>query len=99
MNPTPPQAPWWVPPWPVFLAGGLYIMTFWLLWQLAPVQGQEPSELFKLLAQAVVLTAFVGGVCGAVYTAGRESQKKNDTIAAQAQTIAAQAAPAEAAKK
>lgn len=88
-----PVAPWWVPNWNVCLAVGLYVMTFWLLWMLAPAQGQEPSELFKLLAQAIVLTAFVNGVVGAVYTVSRDSEKKTDTIVAQAKTIAGQNAP------
>jgi hypothetical protein len=77
----------------VFLASGLYILTFWLLWMLAPEKGKEPSELFKTLAAAIVLTAFVNGVVAAVFTASRDSQKKNETIAAQAQTIAAQTQP------
>lgn len=86
---------WWLQPpsWNVILGVGLYIMTFWLLWMLAPAQGHEPSELFKLLAQAIVLTAFVNGVVGAVYTASRDSEKKTDTIAAQAKVIAGQATP------
>lgn len=91
MNPTPPA--WWTQPpsWTVTLGLGLYVMTGWILWMLAPTQGHEPSELFKLLSQAIVLTAFVNGVVGAVYTASRDGQKKNDVIAAQAKVIADQA--------
>lgn len=85
-----PEPPWWVPPWPVFLAGGLYVMTFWILWVLSPEKGKDPSDLFKTLAGAVVLTAFINGVVAAVFTASRDGQKKNETIAAQAKTIAAQ---------
>lgn len=85
-----PVMPWWVPSWPVFLATGLYILTFWLLWMLAPAKGEAPSELFKTLAGAIVLTAFVNGVVAAVFTSSRDSQKKNDVIAAQARVIAGQ---------
>jgi hypothetical protein len=85
-----PAQPWWVPPWPVFLATGLYGMTFWLLWVLSPEKGKDPSDLFKTLAGAIVLTAFVNGVVAAVFTASRDSQRKNETIAAQAKVIASQ---------
>lgn len=88
-----PATPWWVPPWPVFLAAGLFAMTWWIMWTLAPDKGKDPSQLFNMLAQAIVLTAFIGGVVATVFTASRDSQKKNDVIAAQAQTIAAQATP------
>lgn len=80
----------WVPPYPVWLAIGLYAMAFWILYVLSPEKGHEPSELFKTLAGAVVLTAFVNGVVASVFASNRDSQKKNDTIAAQAATIAAQ---------
>ncbi|HEX3887364.1 MAG TPA: hypothetical protein VHW05_07680 [Phenylobacterium sp.] len=83
--------PWWMPTWPVTLGFGLYAMSFWVLYVLAPPQGQEPSELFKTLAGAVVITAFINGVVAAVYTASRDSQQKNATIAAQAHAIAKQA--------
>jgi hypothetical protein len=94
-DPAPPSAvpsaaPWWVPPWSVWLGGGLFAMTWWIMWLLAPAAGKEASQLFNMLAQAIVLTAFIGGVVATVYTATRESQKKNDTIAAQAAAIAAQ---------
>lgn len=82
------RMPWWVPPWPVFLAGGLYLMSFWILWLLAPAQGREPSETFKMLAQAIVLTAFVNGVVATAFASSRDSQKKNETIAAQARMLA-----------
>ena len=85
-----PAQPWWVPPWPVFLATGLFAMTWWIMWVLAPASGKAPDELFKLLAQAIVLTAFIGGVVATVFTASRDSQQKNQTIAAQAKVIAAQ---------
>lgn len=88
-----PAMPWWVPPWPVFLAAGLFAMTWWIMWILSPVKGKAPDELFKLLAQAIVLTGFIGGVVATVFTASRDSQKKNDTIAAQAQVIAAAQTP------
>lgn len=88
-------APWWVPPFPVMMGFALYILTWWLLWQLSPAKGQEPSELFKLLAQAVVLTAFVNGAVGAVYVASRDGQRKNDIIAQQAKVLADQSVTAQ----
>lgn len=88
-----PVTPWWVPPWPVFLAAGLFAMTWWIMGILAPEKGKDPSQLFNMLAQAIVLTAFIGGVVATVFTASRDSQKKNETIAAQAKTIAAAQAP------
>jgi hypothetical protein len=88
---APQGVPWWMPTWPVTLGFGLYAMSFWVLDVLAPPQGQEPSELFKTLAGAVVITAFINGVVAAVYTASRDSQQKNATIAAQAHAIAKQA--------
>lgn len=88
-----PAMPWWVPQWPQVLGIGLFAMTWWIMWMLAPAKGEEASQLFNMLAQAIVLTAFIGGVVAAVYTVTRDSQKKNDVIAAQAQTIAAQNTP------
>jgi hypothetical protein len=85
------SAPWYVPPWSVWLAVGLYVMAFWILYVLSPAKGQEPSELFKTLAGAIVLTAFVNGVVAAVFSANRDSQKKNDVIATQAKIIDRQA--------
>ena len=93
MTETPSVAPWWVPNWNVCLAVGLYLLTAWLLYILAPAQGEEPSELFKTLASAIVMTAFINGVVAAVFTASRDGQKKNETIAAQAKVIADQSAP------
>jgi hypothetical protein len=72
------QLEWWVPPWVSCLGAGLFAMTWWIMWTLAPAKGHDPSQLFNMLAQAIVLTGFIG------------SEKKNDTIAAQAATIAAQ---------
>lgn len=87
-----PATPWWVPPWPVFLGVALLAMTWWIMYILAPPVGHEASQLFNMLAQAIVLTAFIGGVVATVYTATVGNQKKNETIAAQAATIAAQTA-------
>lgn len=87
------SAPWYVPPWPVWLAIGLYVMAFWILYVLSPEKGKEPSELFKTLAGAIVLTAFVNGVVASVFAANRESSRKNDVIAAQARVIASQTPP------
>jgi hypothetical protein len=85
--------PWFVPPWPVFLALGLFGLTCWIMWTLAPLPGHDPSQLFNMLAQAIVLTAFIGGPVAVAFIASRDSQKKNETIAAQAQTIASQVSP------
>ncbi len=87
---TPPPKPWWLPEWPQVLATGLFAMTWWIFYILSPAKAAKPSELFNMLAQALVLTALTGGVVGAVYTVSRDSQKKNEIIAAQAQAIASQ---------
>jgi len=63
-----PPALWWLPSYPVILAAGLYGMSFWLLYILSPGRGDPPSDLFKTLATAIVLTAFVNGVVAAVFT-------------------------------
>lgn len=89
--PPPPRPPWWLPSYPTWLAFGLYVMAFWILYVLSPGRGSAPSELFKTLAGAIVLTAFVNGVVAAVFAANRDSQKKNEVIADQAKAIASQA--------
>jgi hypothetical protein len=89
-----PTAPWWFPKWPQVLAGGLYAMTAWILYVLSPEKGEDPSDLFKTLAGAVVLTAFINGVVAAVFTSTRDSQLKSEVIASQAKVIAGQSPPA-----
>ena len=87
--------PFWWPDTAGWLAIGLYCITLWLLYILSPAKGEEPSELFKLLAQAVVLTAFVNGVVAAAYTASRDGSKKNETINNLAKATASGSATAE----
>jgi len=48
------------PGWPDnrgWMAMGLFGLTAWILYLARPVNGGEPSEFFKILAQAVVITA------------------------------------------
>lgn len=87
-NPSRPQWRW--PNFPEIMGGALFALTAWILYRLAPAPGKDPSELFKLLAQAVVLTGFIGGPIAALYTATRDGQKKNDVIATQAKLLADQ---------
>lgn len=70
--PAPPTTR--MPPWPVALGAGLYVMAFWLLYVLSPPAGKEPSELFKTLAEAIVLTAFVNLVVASVFTVNRDGR-------------------------
>lgn len=81
-----PAQPWWIPPWNVWLGAALFGLTCWIMHVLAPVGGKEPSQLFNMLAQALVLTAFVGGTVATVYTITVSAQKKAGAAAPAAAT-------------
>lgn len=54
--------PWW---WPDQRGGaliGLFSLTAGILWYTRPIGGAEPSEFFKAIAQAVVLTGFLAAI-------------------------------------
>lgn len=54
--------PWW---WPDQRGGaliGLFLLTGYILRVTAPAVGAEPSEFFKAVAQAVVLTGFLAAI-------------------------------------
>lgn len=38
---------------------GLFVLTGFILWWSRPAAGEEPSEFFKVIAQAIVLTGFL----------------------------------------
>ncbi|WP_372785032.1 hypothetical protein [Phenylobacterium sp.] len=87
-------ARWWLPGWPQVLGAGLYAMAFWLLWTLSPAKGAEPSELFNMLAQAIVLNGFIGGVVAAVFAMSRSSSSKIETGATPAPLVDGEATDA-----
>lgn len=55
---------------------GLFILTTAILWWTKPVSGQEPSEFFKAIAQAVVLTGFLTAV-GFFFQASKGASEAN----------------------
>ncbi len=52
---------------------GLFLLTFLILWWTAPPVGQEPSEFFKAIAQAVVLTGFLAAI-GFLFNAAKSQE-------------------------
>lgn len=69
--------PWW---WPDTRGGaliGLFILTAAILWWSRPALGQEPSEFFKAIAQAVVLTGFLAAI-GFLFNASKGASEAND---------------------
>jgi hypothetical protein len=62
------------PGWPDqrgWMAIGLFGLTAWVLWLARPIHGAPPSEFFKVLAQAVVITGFINSVVGFLYTSSK----------------------------
>lgn len=71
-----PRNPWW---WPDTRGGaliGLFILTGAILWWSAPAPGQEPTEFFKAIAQAVVLTGFLAAI-GFLFNASKGASEAN----------------------
>lgn len=69
------------PGWPDtrgWMALGLFSMTAWVLWLARPIGGAEPSEFFKILAQAVVITGFINGVLGFLYTSSKATAEARE---------------------
>jgi MFS-type transporter involved in bile tolerance (Atg22 family) len=58
---------------------GLFALAWRVVEILKPQPGQAPSELFKALAQAVVLTGFLAGV-SFYFNASKSGAEKNETI-------------------
>lgn len=71
-----PRAPWW---WPDTRGGaliGLFVLTSAILWWSRPAHGQEPTEFFKAIAQAVVLTGFLAAI-GFLFNASKGASEAN----------------------
>ena len=68
------------PGWPDnrgWMALGLFAMTAWVLWLARPGQ-PEPSEYFKILSQAVVITGFINGVLSFLYTSSKSTAEARE---------------------
>lgn len=64
------------PGWPDqrgWMAIGLFALTAWIVWLSRPINGAEPSEFFKTLAGAIVVTGFLNGVIGHLFTSSKAS--------------------------
>lgn len=71
-----PRAPWW---WPDTRGGaliGLFVLTTGILWFSRPELGEEPTEFFKAIAQAVVLTGFLAAI-GFLFNASKGASEAN----------------------
>ena len=71
-----PGTPWW---WPDQRGGaliGLFFLTAFILWVSRPAIGEEPSEFFKAIAQAVVLTGFLAAI-GFLFQASKGASDAN----------------------
>ena len=73
---TAARSPWWWPDQRGSVIVGLFILTAYILWVSAPTRGQEPSEFFKAIAQAVVLTGFLTAV-GFLFQASKGASEAN----------------------
>ena len=76
MTETKSGPPWW---WPDTRGGaliGLFILTAYILWVSRPALGEEPSEFFKAIAQAVVLTGFLADI-GFLFSASKGASEAN----------------------
>lgn len=69
--------PWWVPDQRGAALIGLFLLTAGILWVSAPARGEEPSEFFKAIAQAVVLTGFLAAI-GFLFNASKGTSEAND---------------------
>lgn len=69
------------PGWPDsrgWMAVGMYLMSGWVLWLAKPAPGVEPSEFFKTLASAIVVTGFLNGVLGFLYTSSKATAEARE---------------------
>ena len=71
-----PGTPWWWPDQRGAVIIGLFILTAGILWVSRPAVGEEPSEFFKAIAQAVVLTGFLTAV-GFLFQASKGASEAN----------------------
>lgn len=70
------RRPFWWPDQRGFIVFGLFLLTGGILIVAAPARGQEPSEFFKAIAQAVVLTGFLAAV-GFFFQASKGASEAN----------------------
>jgi hypothetical protein len=69
------------PGWPDqrgWMAVGMYLMSGWVLWLAKPAPGVEPSEFFKTLASAIVVTGFLNSVLGFLYTSSKATAEARE---------------------
>lgn len=71
-----PRTPWWFPDQRGAVILGLFCLTALILYVSAPARGEEPSEFFKAIAQAVVLTGFLNAV-GFLFQASKGASEAN----------------------
>lgn len=71
-----PRAPWWWPETRGAALMGLFALTAVILWWSRPALGEEPSEFFKAIAQAVVLTGFLAAI-GFLFNASKGASEAN----------------------
>lgn len=71
-----PRTPWWWPETRGAALIGLFVLTGYILWVSRPALGEEPSEFFKAIAQAVVLTGFLAAI-GFLFNASKGASEAN----------------------
>lgn len=76
---TDPRAPFWWPDQRGAVIAGLFVLTAAILWWSRPIGGAEPSEFFKAIAQAVVLTGFLTAV-GFLFQASKGASEANARV-------------------
>ncbi len=86
MDPVPPSppkperrkqdAPFWWPDERGFIVIGLFALTGYILYRAGPHGAEQPSEFFKAIGQAVVLTGFLAAV-GFFFQASKGASEAN----------------------
>jgi hypothetical protein len=75
-RPARAPAPFWWPTERGWIIMGLFVLTAGILWVTKPALGAEPSEFFKAIAQATVLTGFLTA-CGFFFQASKGASDAN----------------------
>lgn len=70
------DAPFWWPDERGFIVIGLFVLTGYILYQSGPHGAEQPSEFFKAIGQAVVLTGFLTAV-GFFFQASKGASEAN----------------------
>ena len=71
-----PDAPFWWPDERGFIVIGLFALTGYILYRAGPHGSEQPSEFFKAIGQAVVLTGFLAAV-GFFFQASKGASEAN----------------------